>query len=289
MLRASTEHEFLPESMTYLSVVASAFSPSRIAAALSSVPSNIRTRPGNVIGVQTTEYYTVQPLRIMGPWTNVSASLWADSKDRVVRVRLTSASGGLDYTVTGYASQPSIQAPPTDQQVTPTTLPPPRAAGPYAVAASGKTGNVTWSLMRAPGTRDTECWKWVATPSVKILNADADGTRCYLAQQPSDSYSDATAAVVQSKAPSAYTALGVRLPAAPTKATLGFAGGKLQVLPPSGNLLVWVGAASPLPGYLGLTFANGTKLDCFAGTLISVDDLKTTTDQQVANSQWSCF
>src|SRR5262249_14470636 len=157
------------------------------------------------------------------------------------------------------------------------------AAGAYAVAASGTTDNVTWSLMRAPGTRDSECWKWVAPPSVQILHADANGSHCYAAAQPGDPLADATPGVAPSKGPGPYAAIGVRLPQAPTKVTLGFAGGKMQSLAPSGNVLVWVGDPAPLPAFIGLTFAGGKKVDCFAGTLISVDDLADTTDEQVAD------
>jgi hypothetical protein len=288
LLRAPADPKFSPYSMTYLNSFAAAFSPARLAQTLASLSNNVSSRPGNTVGTNTTEYYTVKPLQYFGPWAQVSVSLWADSSDRVVRVRLSSPSGVLNYTVTGYTSQPDVAPPPKSQSVTPTTLPPPKPSGAFAVAASGQTGRVNWSLMRAPGTRGTECWRWAATPSATIVNANADGTRCYLAQQPGDSASDATAFVVQTKAPGPYAALAVRLPEAPTKATLGFAGGKMQALTPNGKILVWVGPGAPLPAYLGLTFANGSKVDCFAGTLISVDDLDTTTDGDVANTTWSC-
>jgi hypothetical protein len=290
LVRAPGDREFIPTSMTYIAAVPGAFSPARLAAWMSGVSTQVKSRPGDAVGgTPTTEYYLTKPLPVLGPWTNVSVSVWADSHDRVLKAHLSSSGGGADYTVDGYTSQAQVSPPPQSQTVTPTTLPPPHATGAYAVAASGKTGAVSWSVMRAPGTRDTECWKWVATPAAKILNATADGSRCYLAQQPGDSQADATAFVVRTAPGGAYSALAVRLPDAPTKATLGFAGGRMLPLQPTGKTLVWVGPSSPLPAYLGLTFTNGKKIQCFAGTLIDVEDLKTTSDSQVADGEWSCF
>jgi hypothetical protein len=290
LLRPAGEREFLPMRMQYLSAIPAAFSPARLAAIMASPTAQVASRPGpKIAGSSTTEYYTSKPLFDVGPWPQASVSLWADSTGRVLKVHISSPSGGADYVVTGYKGQPAVQPPDPGKVVTATTLPPPAAAGAYAPVSSGSTNGVTWTLLRAPGTRGTDCWKWAATPPVKVLDAKADGSRCYLGAQPGDSVADATVFAVRSAPGGRYSALGIQLPKTATKATLGLAGGKLLPLTPSGNYLVWVGPPSPLPAYLGVTFSDGKKIQCFAGTNTSPDDLKTTTDRDVSAGDWSCF
>jgi hypothetical protein len=290
LLRMPNEREFLPMRMQYLSAIPMAFSPARLAALMASPTTHSASRPGPKIGdSSTTEYYTTKPLFDVGPWPQASVSLWADSAGRVLRVHISSPSGGADYDVTGYKSQPAIQPPDRGKVVTPTTLPPPTASGAYAPAVSGNTNGVNWTLLRAPGTRGTDCWKWSATPPVKVLDTKADGSRCYLAPQPDDSAADATVFAVRSAPRGSYSALAVQLPKPAAKATLGLAGGKLEELKPSGQYLVRVGPSSPLPAFLTVTFSDGSKIECGAGNILSADDLTTTTDQQVSAGDWACF
>jgi hypothetical protein len=173
--------------------------------------------------------------------------------------------------------------------VTPTTQPPPDAAGSYASVASGNANGVAWTLLRAPGTRGTDCWKWQATPPVKVLDAKADGSRCYLKPQPGDTADDATVFAIRSVPGGRYSALAVQLPKDATSATLGLAGGMREQLKPSGRYLVRVGPSSPLPAYLAVTFADGTKIECGAGNVLSLDDLPSTSDADVQHGDWACF
>jgi hypothetical protein len=288
-LRRPADRTFVTTSTLYSAVLTTPFSPARLTTVMAQKAANVRSRPGTANGSQTTEYYTVKPLPVVGPWPNASVSVWADKDDRVIQVKISSASGIVEYTVDGYTSQPAIVAPAASEIVAVTVPPAPHASGAYATVASGTSNNVNWSIQRAPGTTGTECWKWIAQPAVPVLNTTADGSRCYLAQQPDDSPSDATAFVVRSAPGGPYSAVAVRLPETVKTATLGFTGGKLQKLPaPTGKMLVWVGSPTPLPAYLGLTYADGTKVECFAGNLLAVSDLTDAKDSDVSAGDWSC-
>jgi hypothetical protein len=290
LFRAPTDAEFAPWSMQYLGLIPSAFSPARLAAAMAAPAAKVASRPGPRIGgTSTTEYYTLQPLFDVGPWPQASVSLFADPKGRVLRVHITSPTGGTDYDVQRYTSQPAVEPPDKGQLVTPTTQPSPVAAGSYAAVASGNTNGITWTLLRAPGTRGTDCWKWQATPPVKVLDAGSGGGRCYLTPQPGDAADDATVFAVRSVPGGRYSALAVQFPKEAATATVGLAGGKLEQLQPSGRYLVRVGPSSPLPAYLAVTFADGSKIECGAGNVLSVDDLRTTSDSDVRLGDWACF
>jgi hypothetical protein len=290
LFRAQPDAEFAPWSMQYLGVIPSAFSPARLAAYMAAPAAKVASRPGPRIGgASTTEYYTSQPLFDVGPWPQASVSLFADPEGRVLRAHITSPTGGADYDVQGYTSQPAVEPPGKGQVVTATTQPPPAATGSYATVASGNTNGVAWTLMRAPGTRGTDCWKWQATPPVKVLDAGPDGGRCYLTPQPGDTADDATVFAVRSAPGGRYSALAVQFPKDAATATLGLAGGQLEQLKPSGRYLVRVGPSSPLPAYLAVTFADGSKIECGAGNVLSVEDLRATSDSDVRLGDWACF
>ena len=95
--------------------------------------------------------------------------------------------------------------------------------------------------------------------------------------------------VVDANGAGAYDALAVALPAGVKSLTLGFVGGSLEPVAVA-SPVVWVGPASLPPAYLGVTLANGTTIDCGAGSVGSVADLRDSRlTALAARAPWACL
>jgi hypothetical protein len=243
-----------------------------------------------VSGHQVTDIRTTQPLPVMGWWSSVTPDVFVDSHHRVVRVRLTSPIGGVQYDVK-YAKQAKIQPPPSDQIVVPNAaVQPVDLAEPYTVATSGTTDGIAWKLERAKGKNGTVCWHWNAKPPLtQVLSNRPDGARCIPPPAAGDPPESMVQFAVDGNGSGPYDALAVSLPVGVKALTLGFVGGKTQAETPM-NLFVWVGPASPAPAYLGVTLANGTKIDCGAGSVSTAADLTDSSlTDHAAGSPWGCL
>jgi hypothetical protein len=241
-------------------------------------------------GQDTTHYRTTKPSALMGWWTAATVDVWLDHQNRLVRTTISSPSGGLTYDVSNYGTKVNVQPPAASEIAITSSANTVQLAGPYSVAASGTTNGVAWRLMRANATDGKVCWRWDATPPIKQVVQDrADGARCVTPAGPGSDPEDTVQFVIDADGTGSYDALGVVLPAGVKSATLGFVGGKTQPVATT-SPLVWVGPASPTPGYLGVVLADGTKLDCGAGSIGSVTDLRDdTATAHAASAPWSCL
>jgi hypothetical protein len=245
---------------------------------------------GTVNGASVTDIRTTKPLAVMGWWSTVTADVFVDSHHRVVRVKLTSPIGGVQYDVT-YGKRAAIQPPPTDQLAVATAASQTvNLVEPYTVATSGTTNGVTWKLERAKGENGTICWHFDATPPLaQVITNRPDGARCIAPPAAGDAPEDTVQFPVDGKDSGSYDALAVSLPAGAKALTLGFVGGKTQPETPT-PLFVWVGPSSPTPAYFGVTLADGTKIDCGAGAVSSVSDLTDDTlTARAAGAPWACL
>jgi hypothetical protein len=86
-----------------------------------------------------------------------------------------------------------------------------------------------------------------------------------------------------------YDALAISLPPGVKDTKLGFVGGKITPVSAK-SPIVWVGPSEPLPGYFGVTLADGTKLDCGAGAVATPEDLTDpTATRNLAGAAWGCL
>src|SRR5262249_18284227 len=129
--------------------------------------------------------HATKKLPILGAWTQAQVDLWIDGKNRITRVQITSTQGGMSYEVKYGGSKPNVvKPPPGDIQPHKSTTPKPTGA--FVTVKSGNTDGVAWSLQRAPATNGYECWRWQATPPVKIVGTDAMGNTCIPPLDPTD-------------------------------------------------------------------------------------------------------
>jgi hypothetical protein len=257
-----------------VNAIPSAFSPAALVQWLQQLHTTVKTSSGDkVAGQKTTRITTTRPLTV-GIWTNSTVELDVDGEARVVAVKISSGSGGAHYDVTDFGVAVSVTPPPAAAIETRSELPAKEPAGPFATVKSGTNNGVQWALQRAPGTNGTQCWRWQATPPLPQAGLKRPSDPRCVTRVPSDADPEDTVTfVVDGNGTGAYNALAVALPAGAKDLTLGFVGGKTQPLPTSNNLAVWVGPAEQVPGYLGLTLADGTKLDCGAGAISVPADL----------------
>ncbi|HEV7525916.1 MAG TPA: hypothetical protein VGP92_13180 [Acidimicrobiia bacterium] len=278
-----------------IALLPSAFSPPALVAWLQGRKVKVTTHTGETVGsVKATRITTAAPLAV-GLWLAATVDLWVDKDARIVRVRITAREGGLQYDVRDYGATVPVAAPPADQIATQSELKTPAPTGPYATVKSGTTAGVTWSVQRAPGTLNTVCWRWQATPPLhQSPLAKPNRPQCQV-PPPAHSIdaSDYVQFAISSDGGGSYDALVVLMPAGVKHLTFGFVGGTTQSLPPE-PLLVWVGPSTPLPAYLGVTLADGTQLDCGAGAVTAVGDLTDPAlpgrlEANSAASVWACL
>jgi hypothetical protein len=260
--------------------------PARLLDLLSRQRAEVTRAPAS--GGAAYSYRAQAPL--LGPWRAARVTIWADGRDRVVRVRIASVEGGADYRVRRGGTLPRIVVPPAGEIYRPGGNPRPEAAGPYEEVAAGTSGGVAWRLLRAPGTEGTACWRWDADPAAQVLYAGADGGRCYRAPTAADDIADQVVFGALAARGAPYGFLAAALPEPARGATIGFAGGHTEPLAPLAGspYLVWVGDRSSLPAYLSITLAGGTVVECGAGSVLGPDDLSDVKPSEVADGSWTC-
>ena len=289
MLRAPTERAWSKRSVSsqFTPELFSPFAPAALADLLAT-----RQMPVQVTsdGSQR-KMHAEKPLAFLGAWTNATVDLWVDGHERVTRVQITSKQGGMSYDVKYGGSAPDVAVPPPSQIDTPVPTTP-KPAGPFVTVRSGNTDGVAWSLQRAPGTpAGYECWRWQATPAVKIVAADEDGNRCIPEASRTDDPSDQTAFVASTDGKGKYDMLAVRLPANARTVGVSPISGQPTTATVSGDTFVWVGPATDKAGSAFIILADGTRLFCGPGWISLPSDWTTVSPADKARllaSPWVC-
>lgn len=175
-----------------------------------------------------------------------------------------------------------------------------RPAGPFAVAASGTTGGVRWTLSRAPGTAGTQCWRVATVPAVRDVAPGAvGGAQCLSRNPATDSGPDAWFYVI-AEAGAGATEMVVALapPRSVRVASVLFAGGAAATRPavvvPGLGAVLYIGEASlGRVGIVRVTDPSGGQHLCPAGEIQSRDDLAGRTAAGIVAERltlpWSCF
>jgi hypothetical protein len=264
-----------------------AFDPPALLAALIQNPQGVTTQPGDKIGGNPTTVIRAPRVVVLGLWTNASATIWLDTRDRPVRVEITAPTGSTHYDI-AYGGHVDVSAPPAADIE---TAAPARfvVTGPYAEVRSGRSGGVAWAVLRAPATNGYSCWKWRATPPLAALMTDTpDGARCVPAVSPADALADQIRFVYEPKTSGGYDAFVALVPPVVRGATIGTVGGTLTPLTDLGSPLVFVGSPQPPAAYLKLVTAHGS-VECGRGAVSSVGDLRDELlTPHTVGSPWSC-
>lgn len=273
-----------------IALVPAAFSPAALAEHLQQLKVPVKTSSGGKVGsVSTTRVTTTRSLAI-GAWLGATVDLWVDGQNRVIRVQISTPAGtGARYDVTGFGTSVNVTPPPQSAISEVSELPPREPAGPFAPVQSGTSNGVTWTLSRAPGTSGTECWKFDANPPLPQsgLKQPTD-PRCVTPPAKDADPEDTVYFPVEGNGTGSYDGLAIVLPPGAKDLTLGFVGGKMQPLT-AAPVVVWVGPSDPVKGYVGVTLADGTKLDCGAGAITTPADLNDpAVTQNVASAAWGC-
>jgi hypothetical protein len=183
----------------------------------------------------------------------------------------------MQYDVTYGGAAPKVDAPPSDS-IDHSPAATPKPAGPFTTVSQGNDAGVAWSLQRAPGTQNTDCWRWVANPTVKIVAAEA-GYRCVPVADPTDDAATQTQFVASSDGKGKYDVLAVRLPPKTRSVSVTPLGGRPTTTPASGATFVWVRPIADKAGSALIMLADGTVLECGPGSIsvpkdwASVDDI----------------
>jgi hypothetical protein len=272
--------------------IPSAFSPAALLEWLRVIHLELVEKGKEDVGsISATRYTSDKPAGAVGIWTAATIDVWADEEDRVIRVRIASPTGGTTYDVTDFGVPVEVTAPPKDQISMVSELPVIEPAGPYEVVTSGTTNGVTWALERAPGTEDTTCWRFNATPPL-VQNNEA-GYRCFPPLRPDAEPDEEVEFLAYGNGQGPYDVLAATLPDGVTELRLGFVGSTATTpLPvPAGDTpLVWLGPPSPLKAHLGVTLEDGSKLDCGAGGVTTADDLiNPQLTNQLNVAAWACL
>jgi hypothetical protein len=264
--------------------VPAAFSPAALVEWLHQLRVPVRVAPGKPTHITTT-----RPI-VIGAWTGATVDMTVDGRARVTAVRITSQSGGAQYTVNGFGAHVDVTKPPASLMSTGTELPKKEPAGPFMTVKSGTTNGVKWSVQRAPGTADTVCWRFQATPPLPEAGLSRPGDpRCVTKAGANPAPEDTVTFVVDGNSNGPYDALAIQLPPGAKDVKLGFVGGRVMSLPAS-QLVVWVGPSEPVKGYVGVTLADGTRLDCGAGAIATPADLTDpTVNSNVGPAAWGCL
>jgi hypothetical protein len=197
----------------------------------------------------------------------------------------------MQYDVSDYGKTVTVSPPPKAQISDGNEVPPTEPDGPFETVSSGNDAGVTWELQKAKGTNGTTCWRWQASaPLPQVALAKPDGPRC-VKNPPSDpaDASELVQFVVMGNGLGSYDALAVVLPPDVASVTFGWVGGTTQKLR-AADPFVWVGPNSPTKGYLGVTFADGSLMECGAGAIGSAEDLNDPKLTATASAApWACF
>ncbi len=248
-----------------------------------------RSQAGPRISGTPTRHITVKGTGLLFAWSGLGVDLWVDGHDRVVRVGIGTKAEGMQYDVS-YRSVAPVSTP--DSLAVPSTAPTSfRPVGPYATIASGQSDAVTWRVLQAPGSDGRQCWRAEMTPPIVVRKPNGpDGARCALPPQPDDEPEQRVEFMILTDGSAPFTILAARVPAG-SQAVIGFVGSH-QVFPMNvtGEVAVWAGPTDPAPGYVGVQFPDGTKLDCGVGAISTADDL---TDGSLAPEPyalpWGCL
>ena len=272
------------------SVLPAAFSPTALVQWIQSLKVPMTTHSGESIGSVKTTRLTTGRAIAMGLWVSSTVDVWVGNDARIVRVRVTAPDGtGTQYDVT-YGARAPVVAPPSGQISTGNETPVIGPNGPFSTVKSGTSAGVTWALQRATGSQGTVCWKFQATPPLHEQTAANSNAPVCLAPPPthSDDPSDYVQFLFAGDGAGSYDALVALMPAGVKSLTLGFVGGHTQTVPPDPHF-VWIGPSNPLPGYLGVTLADGTQLPCGAGAISGVGDLTNPAlTNDLSTSVWGC-
>jgi hypothetical protein len=220
-----------------------------------------------------------------------SIDIWSDEDDRLRRVRAVTTTATTEYSIDEFGVTVDPEVPPagdtTTEGVPGTTATP---AGELIEAGSGTAGAYSWTLSSAPSSNGGLCWQVEVTPAVTGVVAapvcfdtsTAGVTPALTVEFPTATDGTAEASVIV-----AVTPVGV------TEASFGFADGSSApavFVAPEGAA-VWVGPASPAPGALALTFADGTAANCGPGAVSTVGDLVGLDEETLAETltfPWAC-
>lgn len=188
-------------------------------------------------------------------------------------------------------------APTADSGSTPTapilTTPRPDYAniqvlGRFRPIATGNTNGIRWSLLRAPGAYESTCFRLDTRPSARSAQTNSpSGARCIPPSALPDEPADAVIASI-SPPRSRIQKLAMYLPRGSSRASIGFAGGRIERLPVrEQTFVVWTGREIPL--WLGFR-AQGATVDCAAGAILGRSDLRD--NRLIAISKgapWACL
>ena len=95
-----------------IALVPSAFSPAAVVTWLQGRKVTMTTHAGETVGsVKATRITTATAVAI-GVWVDAIVDLWVDKDARIVRVRITAPTGGLQYDVHDYGATVTVAAPP---------------------------------------------------------------------------------------------------------------------------------------------------------------------------------
>jgi hypothetical protein len=272
--------------------IPAAFSPVALLDWLRTIHVTLTEQGDEEVGsITATRYTSDKPAATVGLWTNATVDVWADHDDRVIRIRIASPTGGATYDVTDFGSPVDVEAPPTTQISTVSELPAIEPSAPFEVVISGTDAGVTWALERAPGTEETTCWRFTATPALAQQNEA--GYRCLQGLRTDAEPDEQVEFLAYGNGQGSYDALAVTLPDGVNELGLGFVGSTSTIdvpVPTEETPLVWVGPPSPLKAYLGVTLADGSKLDCGAGGVTTADDLiNPQLTDMLYLSAWACL
>jgi len=238
-------------------------------------------------GKRVTVLKSSQPV-LTGLWTGATVRVYVDDQNRAVRVEITSPTGGTTYNLSGFGATLDVAVPSASEIASATNARIKLATG-FQAAAHGTSMGVVWRLLAAPTTDGQICWRWDAHPAIRQVDADGpQNSRCITPPANDAPLDETLRFAVQSDGTGSYNVLAVLMPYKSRAVDLGFIGGGVVPQKPA-DPFVWVGPTSKTPGYLGITLPNGSRLDCGAGSISSIADLKDSSLTSHASTEpWTC-
>jgi hypothetical protein len=221
-----------------------------------------------------------------------SAVLDTDSNQRLAAVRLEGPDT-ISYTLSDYGVDVSPTPPSADQVSSggarPTVVP----TGPFAPVAQGVSNEVSWQLLRAPGSDDGTCWRLdTSQPLDPVAATQGDGSTCVAAVEPTAPVDEQVQIVADAGAGATYDALVALVPVG-SQARLQFSDRSSQDLTVDpGGFVVWFGPKSPLAVVLQVTAPDGSQTSCGPGAVSELDDLDSLDPSAVAQldrAPWLCI
>ena len=219
----------VPMSSAIVTMIPAAFSPPALLQVMQQRQIGLVDKGVEQVGdSQLTHLAAERPMGI-GIWGEANVDLWADEQNRVVRVEIANPAGGARYDVSDFGTPVDVQPPPADQISNVSEEVQTQPDGELTVETSGNTNGVSWSLEKAPGTNDTTCWRWTATPP--LAQDLQDPARCLKAIAPDADVDGRVQFLVFGNGQGPYTALAVALPDGVKELELGYVGGKTETVP----------------------------------------------------------